>query len=155
MKYVLPGEETKRLRFRLLEKGDLNTWIDFFREPGVAGFVGLGHLTSAEEKAQKWFELIENRYQKDLGGMNVLIDKESGAFIGQCGLLIQEVDGQKELEIGYSIMPKHWNKGYASEAAKKCRDLPKADFVLLTHSHYDHLDDIISHIVLLLYPLYI
>jgi RimJ/RimL family protein N-acetyltransferase len=39
-----------------------------------------------------------------------------------CGLLVQEVDGINELEIGYSLHPAFWRKGYATEAAQKCRD---------------------------------
>ena len=50
------------------------------------------------------------------------MEKESGKMIGQCGLLIQQVDGEERLEIGYSILPAYWGKGYASEAAIKCRD---------------------------------
>lgn len=53
--------------------------------------------------------------------MNALIDKTSNTLIGQCGLLAQTVDDIEELEIGYSILPKYWKKGYASEAAKKCK----------------------------------
>jgi RimJ/RimL family protein N-acetyltransferase len=53
--------------------------------------------------------------------MNVLIDKSSNEFIGQCGLFVHNVDGIEELEIGYSLMPAHRGKGYASEAAKKCK----------------------------------
>jgi RimJ/RimL family protein N-acetyltransferase len=42
--------------------------------------------------------------------------------VGQCGLLVQTIDDIEELEIGYSLMPAHRGKGYASEAARKCKE---------------------------------
>ena len=69
-----------------------------------------------------WFEKVFNRYENDLGGMNVLIEKSTRNFIGQCGLLVQEVDGESRLEVGYSMLPKYWGKGFASEAAIKCKE---------------------------------
>jgi RimJ/RimL family protein N-acetyltransferase len=39
-----------------------------------------------------------------------------------CGLLIQHVDGVRELEIAYSLLPEYRGQGYASEAGKYCRD---------------------------------
>ncbi len=75
-----------------------------------------------EEHCQRWFDKAFYRYANNLGGMNVLIDKESGEFIGQCGLLIQTVDKIQELEVAYSLLQKHWNNGYATEAAKACID---------------------------------
>jgi RimJ/RimL family protein N-acetyltransferase len=53
--------------------------------------------------------------------MNALIDKNTHEYVGQCGLLIQNIDGNEELEIGYSIMPGHRGKGYATEAAIHCK----------------------------------
>jgi RimJ/RimL family protein N-acetyltransferase len=55
--------------------------------------------------------------------MNALIEKTTGKLVGHCGLLIQKVDNITELEIGYSLLPAFWNKGFASEAAMKCRDV--------------------------------
>lgn len=51
-----------------------------------------------------------------------IIDQASGDLVGWCGLLVQEVDGEKELEVGYSILPTYWGSGYATEAAKACLD---------------------------------
>ena len=47
--------------------------------------------------------------------MNALIEKETGKLIGHCELLIQNVDKKSELEIGYSLSHKFWNKGFATE----------------------------------------
>ena len=51
--------------------------------------------------------------------MNALIDKANGKLAGMCGLLIQEVDGIRELEVAYAMLPQYRNKGLATEAAKK------------------------------------
>ena len=54
--------------------------------------------------------------------MNALTLKTTENLILLCGLLVQTVDGMQDLEIGYSVLPQYWHKGYATEAAKKCRE---------------------------------
>ncbi len=122
MKYLLDGQETKRLKFRLVQPDDFDTWISLFRDSNAGDFLGMADLITPEEQCQRWFDICDNRYKKDLGGMNVLIDKTLNKMVGQCGLLIQDVDEIKELEVGYSILPQYQGKGYATEAAQKCRD---------------------------------
>jgi ribosomal-protein-alanine N-acetyltransferase len=122
MRYLLTGEESERLRFRLLQPDDFDTWLPFFSTPEAEKFLGLGAIPTPLDRCRKWFDIVLNRYENDLGGMNVLIDKKTGAFIGQCGLLVQEVDNIKELEIGYSILPDFWGQGFATEAARKCKE---------------------------------
>lgn len=122
MKYLLDNQESERLKFRLLDRTDFETWMEFFNHPDAPQFIGMQDLGSAFDQCKEWFKITEGRYKNDLGGMNVLIDKNTNDFIGQCGLLIQEVDGSEELEIGYSIIPRFWNKGYATEAGIKCRN---------------------------------
>jgi ribosomal-protein-alanine N-acetyltransferase len=48
--------------------------------------------------------------------------KETGELIGDCGLVNQTIDGTIEVEIGYHINKKYWAKGFASEAARACKE---------------------------------
>ncbi len=122
MKYLLDGQESDRLKFDLVDTEDFATWIELFNDQGVARFVGMEKIPNPQEQCEHWLDRIKYRYENDLGGLNALIDKNTNKIVGQCGLLVQEVDGITELEIGYSILPQHWRKGYAGEAAQKCRD---------------------------------
>ncbi len=122
MKYLLTGQETERLKFRLLKSDDFDSWVDLFKENKVAEFLEMDPTLSPTDLCKAWFDKSFNRYENDLGGMNVLIDKKTNQFVGQCGLLIQTIEEVKRLEVGYSILPKFWNQGYAFEAASKCKD---------------------------------
>lgn len=122
MKYLLINQESERLRYRLLNENDFDLWLEFFNEEGIEQFIGMDDIPTPELRNKEWFNKVKSRYNDDTGGLNALIEKETGEFIGQCGLLIQELDGVNELEIGYSILKQHRNKGYATEASQKCRD---------------------------------
>ena len=121
MKYLLHGEETERLEFRLIDQEDYNDWLEFHKDPNTRKY-WISEFETPEIECTKWYERQFYRYQNDLGGMNALILKGTNELIGHCGLLVQTVDGKTELEIGYSMIPKCWNKAYATEAAQKCRD---------------------------------
>lgn len=50
-------------------------------------------------------------------GRFAVIENASGAFIGDCGITIQDIDGKEEYEVGYRIVKSRWGRGYAHEAA--------------------------------------
>lgn len=122
MKYLLDKCETERLSFRLLVKSDFEDWLPLFHAKDASRFLGMDLSKSPLDHCQTWFDKVLDRYENDRGGLNVLVDKSTDKMVGQCGLLVQIVDGVEELEVGYSILPQYWGKGYATEAAKFCKD---------------------------------
>ena len=121
MLYLLDGQESERLLFRKIRLSDFNSWLEFHKSP-ITSKHWICDRKDAETECRKWYEKQFYRYENDLGGMNALIEKKSNKLIGHCGLLVQTVDTISELEIGYSLLPDFWNQGFASEAAKKCKD---------------------------------
>ncbi|MGZ4044336.1 MAG: GNAT family N-acetyltransferase [Bacteroidia bacterium] len=110
--------ESERLVTRWLTLNDINAWADFFKDEESVKFLPVTELLSPGERSKFWIEKQLKRYADKKFGLQALIDKETGEFIGQCGLLMQEVDGKTEIEVGYHIFRKNWGQGYAPEAAK-------------------------------------
>ena len=118
MKYLLEEQQSERLNFRTLEETDFEWWMEFSSHPDATRYFDFSVNIIPEEFCKLWFTKVFDRYKNDLGGHNVLIEKITGKPVGMCGLLVQEVDGMTELEIGYSLHPSFMGKGYATEASK-------------------------------------
>lgn len=121
MNYLLHGQQTTRLNFRSVLESDYNAWLKFFQDSNTS-LHWVEEKESAEVACRNWYKKQVWRYENVMGGMNALVEKSSGLLIGHCGLLVQTVDDTTELEIGYSLLPEFWGKGYALEAAAKCKD---------------------------------
>ena len=122
MKYLLAGEESDRLLFRTIVASDYDAWLPFHQEP-MSSQYWTGLPKDPNTACQQQFDAIFERYANHTGGLNALLSKRTNSLIGLCGLLVQRVDGMEELEIGYSILPKFWCNGYATEAAQKCKEV--------------------------------
>ncbi len=121
MKYLLEGQETERLIFRNVSEVYFSVWLRFFEDPDTSI-----HWIEKKEtptiSCEKWYQKQFWRYESNKGGMNALIEKSTDRLVGHCGLLVQSVDNIIELEIGYSLLPEFWNKGYAFESASYCKN---------------------------------
>lgn len=120
MKYLLHGQSTDRLLFRKIDIADFEDWLKFFQDPRTS-LHWIEEKISPELSCNSWYQKQQWRYENDKGGMNALIEKSTSRLIGHAGLLVQQVDGVEELEIGYSLLPEFWHKGYAIEAAEECK----------------------------------
>ena len=119
--YIKKGN-TERLSIRNLNASDIMIWENFFVDNENLKYLGLNLSLNKHEQSKNWIERQLWRYENNKFGHQALICSESGKFIGQCGLLTQEVNGEEEVEIGYHILPEYWGYGFATEAAKFFKD---------------------------------
>ena len=75
-----------------------------------------------EEETRKWLDWQRTLYREQGYGLWAVILKENKKMIGQCGLTMQTWKDQRVLEIGYLFNRSYWHKGYATEAAKVCKE---------------------------------
>ena len=75
-----------------------------------------------EERVRQWIRRNMNRYQENGFGLWAVCLKDNKEMIGDCGLTLQNIDGEMLPEIGYHIRRDCQRKGYAKEAAKAVRD---------------------------------
>jgi [ribosomal protein S5]-alanine N-acetyltransferase len=107
--------ESTRLIIRTFEQRDAEPWLAMMTDPDVRRFLPPGPAPTAES----FDRAIERRHamERERGYAIWAVDvKETGAFIGQCGLYPVEGTGP-EVEIAYHYDKGSWNKGYATEAA--------------------------------------
>ena len=76
----------------------------------------------ARPDVEAWIEKTLRRYRDDGIGFWALILKASRQFAGDCGLMLQHVDGVIETEVGYHLARRHQGQGLATEAARACLD---------------------------------
>lgn len=73
-------------------------------------------------EVENWIKRNIDRYKNDGFGLWAVIRKNDGKFLGDCGITLQNIDNEILPEIGYHIIKVFTNMGYASEAAKICKD---------------------------------
>jgi RimJ/RimL family protein N-acetyltransferase len=74
------------------------------------------------EEALAWIAWNQRLYHDHGFGLWLLTLRATGAFVGDCGLTPQQVDGVTELEVGYHLRATLQGRGLATEAAAACRD---------------------------------
>jgi len=111
--------ETARLRLRPYILDDESALYEVFADPYARTFYP---EMADRDKVRKWIEWNLRNYDEFGFGLWAVELKVSGEFIGDCGLTYQDVEGERELEVGYHVVQRERGKGYATEAARACLD---------------------------------
>ena len=111
--------ETQRLLLREMKPDDFQA---LFRVLGDPETMWHYPYTFDGQHVRDWIERNMNRYRKDGFGLWAVCLKDTGEMIGDCGLTLQNINGELLPEIGFHIRRDCQRKGYAKEAAKAVRD---------------------------------
>ncbi|MGM0923429.1 MAG: GNAT family N-acetyltransferase [Bacillota bacterium] len=109
---------TERLNLRKMKKDDVKNLMGIFSDPEAMRYYP---STKDEKQTIEWIDWTLDNYAKYGVGLWIVEDKETGEFLGQCGIVPQEVDGEIEMEIGYLFVRRVWGNGYATESALACK----------------------------------
>lgn len=113
--------ETERLLLRHLEMGDLDALCSLYSDPEIRRFFPEGVLSREETLEELEWHMNGHPQHPELG-LWATIHRQSGQFIGRCGLLPWMIEGNPEVEVAYLIDKAYWNQGLGTEAARGVRD---------------------------------
>jgi ribosomal-protein-alanine N-acetyltransferase len=119
--------ETKRLLLRSLQRSDIEPLCRIWADPQVTRYMG-GPRDPEDVRA-----ILEEDLASDSPpdfDLWPVIEKATGAVVGDCGLLEKEVDGQDEIELVYVLAAPAWGKGYATEVGIAIRDYAFGELAL-------------------------
>jgi RimJ/RimL family protein N-acetyltransferase len=124
MSFIL---ETKRLLLRHLIEEDLSNLFAFYSDPEVVKYIPDAPRTYQETREElEWFMNGHPKFPEL--GLWGTIHKETGQFIGRCGLLPWTIDENHEVEVAFALSKAYWGKGLATEVAQA-----------LVHHGFEHL----------------
>lgn len=109
--------ETPRILLRRFMPEDLDALASLYRDAEIRRYFPEGTLTRDETREElTWFLDGHPRYPRL--GLWAAVHKESGAFVGRCGLLPWTIQGRAEVEVAYLLDKAWWGQGLAAEAAR-------------------------------------
>lgn len=105
---------TSRCILRNFLPSDARFLYDLNSDPLVIQFTGDPPFKSENEALL----FIQNysQYQKYETGRLTVLDRQSGEYLGWCGLRFDEATNMYDL--GFRFFRKYWNKGFATETSK-------------------------------------
>jgi RimJ/RimL family protein N-acetyltransferase len=113
-----PVLATPRLLLYELQPHDLTFVMAMLGDPEVTLYY---ERTFDQAAAQAWLDRQLVRYRNDGHGLWLVRDRHTGVPVGQVGLAMQEVEGQRRPEIGWLLAREFWGRGYATEAGAATR----------------------------------
>ena len=111
--------ETERLALRELTADDVDGLLEIFGDPEA---MWAYPSTKSRAETERWVRWAESSYADHGWGLWAVVRKSDGLFLGDCGPMMQPVEGQQVPELGWHIVRAEWGRGFATEAGRAARD---------------------------------
>jgi RimJ/RimL family protein N-acetyltransferase len=112
-----PPGPSERLSFHEMNLDDLDDMTALLGHPNVMSYYP---RPKTREEALGWILWNQRLYAEHGFGLWLMRLRATGQFVGDCGLTMQTVEGQTDVEVGYHVLPAHQRQGYAAEATRVC-----------------------------------
>jgi RimJ/RimL family protein N-acetyltransferase len=119
--FTCPTVETERLILRPFRMDDVGPYTAVLQTPQVRKSLYLPDDIGEEAAFQQMAGWL-GQWQMRNTGQWALEEKATGAFVGRTGSHWPMRDDWPGIEIGWTLHPGHWGKGYATEAGAAARD---------------------------------
>ncbi|MDH4147018.1 MAG: GNAT family N-acetyltransferase [Acidimicrobiia bacterium] len=118
---AIPTLRTERLVLRPLVEADLAAYTEVMSRPEVRGAL---RLPDDFDEYQAWQQLVAFRGQWALRGTGQWAVEEAatGRLVGRAGTHHPHRDDWPGVEVGWSLHPDVWGRGYATEAGRASVD---------------------------------
>lgn len=107
--------QTARLILREMTAEDAEFILELLNQPSFLRFVGDKGVRTVADAAAYIESGPRTTYRRHGYGLNLVLLRETGAAMGICGLVNR--DWLDAPDIGFSLLPAYWSRGYAAEAA--------------------------------------
>ena len=111
---------TERLILRQWTLADFETFAAMVAEPEVMRFLSPDGKPLTRFQAWQGFSGTVGHWTLRGFGQFAVIDRSSSDIIGRIGPW--QPEGWPGLEVGWTLRPQYWGRGYATEAAAKCME---------------------------------
>ncbi len=107
--------QTPRLLIREIETYDAGAVFELNQNPNVILYTSDPAFKTIEDARHLIETVIKQQYKSYRHGRWAVLLKDTGTFIGWCGLKFMPELNQ--VDLGYRFMETYWGKGFATEAA--------------------------------------
>jgi RimJ/RimL family protein N-acetyltransferase len=114
--------QTPRLVLREMADADLEDMAALLGDPDVMRYYP---RPMSRAEAGAWIEWNLRNYQAHGFGLWIMHLRQTGEFVGDCGITLQRVDGRDEPEVGYHVRASMQGRGLATEATSAVRDFAR------------------------------